>query len=145
MNRTWGYAPLDLNYKPVAEIIRLLASCSSQSGNFLLNVSPDGDGKIPAEQVEILNKVGKWLQLHGKAIYGAGPSPVVAPNLGFQSRVGDKVYLFIQRWPGTTLPFAWCGSQVKSARILTTGQALSVEQKGDRVWLKGLPELPPDP
>ena len=106
MNRTWGYAPYDRNYKPVPEIIRLLASCACQKGNFLLNVSPDGNGKIPPEQVEVLKKVGQWLRLHGAAIYGAGPSPVVAPNLGFQSRVGDKVYLLIQRWPGSTLPFA---------------------------------------
>ncbi len=145
MNRTWGYAPYDRNYKPVHEIIRLLASCASQSGNFLLNVSPDGDGKIPVEQTETLKKVGQWLQRHGEAVYGAGPSPIVAPNLGFQSRVGDKVYLLIQRWPGATLPFAWCGSKVKSARVLTTGQPLRVEQKDDRVWLKGLPASPPDP
>jgi alpha-L-fucosidase len=83
--------------------------------------------------------------VHGAAVYGAGPSPVVAPNLGFQSRVGNRVYLLIQRWPGSTLPFAWCGSQVKSARVLTTGQTLKVEQKNDRVWLKGLPQHPPDP
>ena len=145
MNRTWGYAPYDRNYKPVHEIIRLLASCASQSGNFLLNVSPDADGRIPSEQVKVLNKIGRWLELHGAAIYGAGPSPVVAPNLGFQSRVGDNVYLLVQRWPGSTLPFAWCGSHVKSARVLTTGQTLSVEQQGDRVWLKGLPPHPPDP
>ena len=144
MNRTWGYAPYDRNYKPVHEIIRLLASCASQSGNLLLNVSPDADGRIPSEQVKVLNKIGRWLELHGAAIYGAGPSPVVAPNLGFQSRVGNNVYLLIQRWPGSNLPFAWCGSHVKSARVLTTGQTLNVEQQGDRVWLKGLPPHPPD-
>ncbi|MDP2336993.1 MAG: alpha-L-fucosidase [Bacteroidota bacterium] len=145
MNRTWGYAPNDRNYKPVAEILRLLASCASQSGNFLLNVSPDGDGTIPPEQAEILKNIGKWMKLNGKAIYGAGPSPVVAPNLGMTSRVGNKVYLLIQRWPGTTVPFAWCGSKVKSARMLTTGQYARIEQKGDRVWLHDLPQTPPDP
>lgn len=145
MNRTWGYAPNDRNYKPVNEILRLLASCASQSGNFLLNVSPDGDGVFPPEQTEILNNLGKWMQVNGKAIYGAGPSPVVAPNLGMTSRVNDKVYLLIQRWPGSTVPFAWCGSKVKSARMLTTGQLARIEQKGDRVWLHDLPQTPPDP
>lgn len=145
MNRTWGYAPYDQNYKPVAELIRLLTSCASQGGNFLLNVSPDGNGNIPIRQAESLNAIGKWLKVHGAAVYKAGPSPVVAPNLGFQCRVGDKVYLLIQRWPGTVLPFAWCGSIVKSAKILTTGQSLTIEQKEDRVWLKGLPATPPDP
>jgi alpha-L-fucosidase len=145
MNRTWGYAPNDRNYKPVSEILRLLAACASQNGNFLLNVSPDGEGTIPAEQVEILENIGKWMDKNGKAIYSAGPSPVVAPNLGMTSRVNDKVYLLIQRWPGTTVPFAWCGSKIKSACLLTTGQFAGIEQKGDRVWLHDLPELPTDP
>lgn len=145
MNRTWGYAPYDRNYKPAHEIIRLLASCTSQSGNFLLNVSPDGEGVIPIKQIEILNNVGKWIQVNGRAIYGAGPSPIVAPNLGFTARVKDNVYLMIQRWPGSTVPFAWCGSKVKSARLLANGQYAKIEQIGDRVWLHDLPQYPIDP
>ena len=81
----------------------------------------------------------------GEAVYHAEPSPIVASNLGFQCKVGNRVYLLIQRWPGTVLPFAWCGSKVKSAKILTNGQLLQIEQKEDRVWLKGLPSAPPDP
>jgi alpha-L-fucosidase len=145
MNRSWGYAPFDNNYKPVAELIRLLSSCVSQGGNFLLNVSPDENGTIPAQQIASLREIGKWIKIHGAAIYHAAPSPIVVNNLGFQCRVGDKVYLFVQRWPGTVLPFAWCGSAVESARILTTGQSLQIEQNGDRVWLRGLPATPPDP
>ena len=64
MNRTWGYAPNDINYKPVAELIRLLTSCASQGGNFLLNVSPDGEGRIPANQVKSLKAIGNWMKLH---------------------------------------------------------------------------------
>lgn len=145
MNRTWGFAPLDLNYKPVNELIRLLASCAAQGGNFLLNVSPDGDGNIPRPQVESLRKIGQWMKLNGESIYRAGPSPVGAPNLGFQAMVGDKVYLFVQRWPGSVLPFAWCGSKVSGARLLSTGQQLQIEQVEDRIWLKGLPPKAPDP
>ena len=145
MNRTWGYAPYDRNYKPVAEILRLLASCASQGGNFLLNVSPDGNGKLPDEQVIILDHIGKWMDVNGKAFYGAGPSPIVAPNLGMVSMVKDKVYLLIQRWPGSTVPLAWCGSRVKSACYLANGQYARIEQKGDRVWLHDLPQKPVDP
>ena len=145
MNRTWGYARYDRNYKPVHELLRLLASCSSQSGNFLLNVSPDGEGVIPVEQAEILSNMGKWMKINGKALYGAGPSPVGAPNLGMATRVKDKVYLLIQRWPGSTVPIAWCGSKVKSACLLATGQYARIEQKGDRVWLHDMPQYPPDP
>lgn len=145
MNRTWGYARYDSNYKPVNELLRLLASCTSQNGNFLLNVSPDGDGKIPVEQVEILGSIGKWMKVNGKAIYGAGNSPIMAPNLGMATKVGNKVYLLIQRWPGPMVPIAWVGSKVKSACLLATGQYARVEQQGDRVWLHDLPQYPPDP
>lgn len=145
MNRTWGYARYDRNYKPVHEILRLLASCSSQNGNFLLNVSPDGEGVIPIEQAEILSNIGKWMKVNGKAVYGAGPSPISAPNLGMATRVKDKVYLLIQRWPGSTVPIAWCGSKVKSACLLATGQYARIAQKGDRVWLHDMPQYPPDP
>ena len=144
MNRTWGYAPYDRNYKPVDELLRLLVSCTSQKGNFLLNVSPDGEGTLPKEQLENLENIGKWMKRNGKGIYGAGPSPIAASNLGMASRVKDKVYLFIQRWPGSTVPLAWVGSKVKSACVLATGQMARIEQKGDRVWLHDLPELPPD-
>lgn len=145
LNRTWGYAPYDRNYKPVSELLRVLASCASQNGNFLLNVAPDGNGKLSVVEVETLNSIGNWMKVNGKAIYGAGPSPIVAPNLGLQTRVGDKVYLLIQRWPGSTVPFAWCGSSVKSAILLATGQHARIEQKGDRVWMHDLPEYPLDP
>ena len=145
MNRTWGYAPYDRNYKPVHEILRLLASCASQKGNFLLNVAPDPDGRFPIEAIENLRRIGHWMRVNGKAIYGAGPSPVVAPNLGLETRVGDKVYLLIQRWPGSTVPFAWCGSTVRSAQLLANGQKARIEQRGDRVWLHDLPDYPVDP
>ena len=55
------------------------------------------------------------------------------------------MYLLVQRWPGPTLPFAWCGSKVRSARLMATGQPLRIEQRVDRVWLRSLPETPPDP
>ena len=85
------------------------------------------------------------MKVNGKAIYGVGPSPIIAPNLGMATMVGDKVYLLIQRWPGSTVPLAWCGSKVKAACLLATGQYARIEQQGDRVWLHDMPEYPADP
>ncbi len=145
MNRSWGYTRYDRNFKPVHELIRLLSSCASQGGNFLLNVAPDADGKIDVEFIEPLRAMGSWMKTNGKAIYGAGPSPIGAPNLGMESRVGDKVYLLMQRWPGSTIPLAWYGSKVTSAILLANGQKARIEQRGDRVWLHDLPAYPIDP
>jgi alpha-L-fucosidase len=145
MNDSWGYTPHDYNYKSVAEILRLLVSCVARDGNLLLNVGPDPDGRIPQQSLDRLKAVGQWMRTNGAAIYGAGSSPVIAPALGWSTRAGDKVFLPIQRWSGPTLPFAWCGSQVRAARILATGQEARIEQRGDRVWLHDLPLSPPDP
>jgi len=145
MNRTWGYARYDRNFKTVHELLRLLGSCASQGGNFLLNVAPDAEGRIETESVERLRAIGKWMRTNSTAIYGAGPSPVKAPNLGMESRVGDKVYLLMQRWPGATVPLAWCGSKVTSATLLANGQKARIAQMGDRVWLHDLPAYPIDP
>jgi alpha-L-fucosidase len=144
LNRTWGYAKYDQNFKSPHEILRLLATCVDSDGNFLLNVAPDANGTIQPEAVETLQVIGEWLKKNGAAIYGAGPSPIVAHNLGLATRAENNVYLLVQRWPGSPVPFAWCGSRVKSAKILTNGQSARIVQQGDRVWLYDLPETPPD-
>ena len=66
-------------------LLRLLGSCASQGGNFLLSVAPDADGRIDIESVERLRSIGRWMKTNGKAIYGAGPSPIGSA----QSRDGD--------------------------------------------------------
>ncbi len=144
MNRSWAWCPYDTNYKPAAELIRLLASCASQGGNLLLNVSPDREGRIPGEQVDRLREIGQWMNVYGRSIYGAVKSPIDAPSLGMTTRVGNKIYLQCQRWPGSTAPLAWIGDNLVSAKVLATGQPARIEQRGDRVWLHDLPAYPPD-
>jgi alpha-L-fucosidase len=145
MNRTWGYARHDYNYKPTAEILHLLTSCVSQNGNLLLNVDPDEDGRFPPLAVDRLRKVGRWMDANGEAIYGAGPSPIGAPAVAVATKRGKRVYFLIHRWPGSTLNFAWCGSRPVRARILGRDADLEVDQNGDRCRVEGLPEYPPDP
>jgi alpha-L-fucosidase len=42
----------------------------SRGGNFLLDIGPDADGKIPPIMQERLLEIGKWLKINGEAIYG---------------------------------------------------------------------------
>ena len=62
----------------------------------------------------------------------------------FTQREG-RLYFLVQVWPGSTVPFAWCGNRVLAARLLSTGHEARVEQQGDRVWLHDLPQYAPDP
>lgn len=145
MNDTWGYTVGDTNYKSVQQILALLAQCASRNGNLLLNVGPDADGRIPPPAVDRLRAVGQWLRTNGKAIYGATSTPLTTHTLAYSTRVGNRLYLLVQRWPGSTVPLAWCGNSVRSARLLANGRKARIEQKGDRVWLHDLPQYAPDP
>ena len=45
----------------------------SRGGNFLLDIGPRADGKIPAIMQERLLHIGRWLAINGAAIYGTRP------------------------------------------------------------------------
>lgn len=45
----------------------------SRGGNFLLDIGPRADGKIPPVMQERLLHIGEWLHTNGEAIYGTRP------------------------------------------------------------------------
>jgi alpha-L-fucosidase len=70
MNDSWGYQGNDKNFKSPNQIIRLFVDCLSMGGNLLLDIGPKPDGTIPAEEVNILQELGRWTHKHQDAIYG---------------------------------------------------------------------------
>ncbi|WP_240655326.1 alpha-L-fucosidase [Flammeovirga pectinis] len=69
---SWGYVK-NWKSKDANTLIDDLVDIVSKNGNMLLNVGPKADGTIPADQVAILNEIGDWLSINGKAIYGSRP------------------------------------------------------------------------
>jgi alpha-L-fucosidase len=146
MNDSWGYVPSEKNYKTVMQLLGTLSMCAGQGGNLLLNVGPDSQGRIPSVAVDELRSIGKWMRVNGKAIYGSSSTTLkLSGGLGCSTRVGEKLYLMIHAWPGSTIAFGWCGNPVLRARVVSTGDEARIEQKGDRVWLRDLPQYAPDP
>ncbi len=45
----------------------------ARGGIFLLSLTPKGDGSIPDEEKFIMAKIGDWLEVNGKGIYGTRP------------------------------------------------------------------------
>jgi alpha-L-fucosidase len=145
MNSQWGYSVGDTNFKSVQEILGLLASCTARGGNLLLNVGPDAEGMIPRESVDRLREIGKWMRVNGKAVYGVQSAPMMIDNIGhWTTHVGGCHYMFVDRWPGSTITLGWVGNRVLKATVLATGDEARIEQKGDRVWLRDLPQYAPD-
>lgn len=62
MNKSWGYKESDNNWKSPNTVYEKLKDINGKGGNLLLNIGPDGNGKVPQESVDILLEVGEMLQ-----------------------------------------------------------------------------------
>lgn len=95
------------DYKSADELIEILAKTTASGGNFLLNVGPAADGRIPLIMKDRLQKIGKWMKINGEAIYETRPyfpesdmwtvNPRAGEDLLFTSR-GDYIYVFLCNW-----------------------------------------------
>ena len=72
MGHSFGYnrnEPLS-NYRTGKELVWILIDLVSRGGNFLLDVGPTADGRIPELQQDRLLELGAWLEINGEAIFG---------------------------------------------------------------------------
>jgi len=59
---SWGYKIGDENFKSTTTLIQNLIRIASMGGNYLLNVSPTGEGILLPQAVERLKAVGQWVE-----------------------------------------------------------------------------------
>ena len=97
MNNHWGFGKRDLNHKSPAELIETLCSCRKVGANYLLNIGPTGEGRIPLMQEALLRGLGEWIHATGDVIYTAKPCGVTPADGGknFALRDGNKLYFFV--------------------------------------------------
>jgi len=144
MNDSWGYQHADDNWKSPKTVIRNLITCSRDTGNYLLNIGPRGDGSIPEDSVRILTAVGKWMDRNGPTIYQTDVCQPRRSNYAAFTRKGNTLYMHVYFWPGDTVVIGGMMSRVKSARLYATGQDVKFTQDKFRVRFTGLPEKAPD-
>jgi alpha-L-fucosidase len=147
MSHSWGYCPSDCDFKSTYLLLEQLTACAARGGNYLLNVGPDPDGVIPELAANRLLEMGRWLELHGEAIYGtqrALPNWWDYASTGRITTKDDVAYLIIQRWPNTDrMVVAQLANEVRSAKLLASQATLSVRREGRQIIVEGLPSQPP--
>lgn len=154
LNDSWGYHCGDHNWKSAKDVVKLLASAAQGKGSLLLNLGPMGDGSIPAESVQVVRDVGRWLAKYGECIYGTDIFSFGLMERGSHNGdwnhngpftlKGKTMYQILTAWPGENMVISGITGGVKSVSLLGSKASLSYEQDGEALRIKGLPMSSPD-
>lgn len=148
MNDTWGFKSDDQNWKPTDDLVHKLADIAGKGGNFLLNVGPTKEGRIPQPSVQRLQQIGAWLRQNGAAIYGTKAGPFRSLPWGritaaaASNATAGKLYAIVWDWPKDgRLTFPGLSTTVTRAYPLNARKtALNVAREGDNLVLQ-LPKV----
>ena len=145
-NHTWGYSKFDEEWKSPAEIVRRLVDIVSKGGNYLLNIGPDGLGRVPQPSIDTLTRVGEWMNVNSDSIYGTTPSPFAELPWGACTVKGETLYLHVFEWPADgQLALEGLRNEVRSVRLLADPDgSLEFSREGNTVLIDG-PLQAPDP
>ena len=156
LNGDWGYSdtpPAD--YRSTRDILRLLRQTTAFGGNLLLNVGPRGGGQIPEPAAEKLKSLGRWLEVHGEAVYGDlhPVEGIVEPwcNTGFWTlRKGEGetwigFYWLLRGDPHGSFSIAGLSPAPTRVTLMHTGEEVRVTPHGHRLRIEAVPDLASEP
>lgn len=91
------------HYSSSEKLVHMLIEKVANGGNFLLNVGPTGDGRIPVIMQQRLSDIGAWLKVNGEAIYetqawNKRPDDMKENNVFYTVKDND-LYVICTRWP----------------------------------------------
>ena len=69
-NHSWGFKAHDHRWKSANQLLRNFVDIVSKGGNYLLNIGPDGKGRVPEPCVESFQEMGVWVKTNSDAIFG---------------------------------------------------------------------------
>lgn len=148
-NDSWSYAWYDQNWKDAREILRRLVSTVGRGGTYLLNVGPDGQGRVPAQAVKYLASAGEWIGRHPRVVYAAGASPWGhALPWGDVTTQGDTLSLVVFDWPADgRLLLPGLRTDITEVGIVAGGKPLPVQWSRRGTWTElrlpaAMPERP---
>jgi hypothetical protein len=116
----------------------------SKGGNYLLNVGPTDKGIFPAEAVERLEYVGKWMKTNNQAVYGTTYTPLNGLSWGRVTRKDNSLYLHVFEWPADGKLVVPEFKLTAKKIYLIKGEKVSFSQTDGGLTIE-LPAQAPDP
>ena len=142
MNNTWGYSITDKSYKDGDELIRRLVTAAGLNANFLLNIGPRPDGKLPDQAVERLKHIGNFLKANGETIYGTRGGIVPPQDWGVTTQKGNTLYIHIlNNVEGGQLFLPLTGKTITKVSTYSDDTPLKFKRNGEGILIS-LPEHP---
>ncbi len=107
----------------------------------MLNIGPDGKGRIPEYSRKYLLETGEWLRKFGESIYGSSSGFTAPQPWGVSTSKPGKLYLHVFERPHNGLILVpGLDTSVKSITQLDTRKPLNWFKKDGDIYIK-VPEL----
>jgi alpha-L-fucosidase len=125
----WGWSPgadtLDFDF-----LIRMLTNVICRGGNWLVNVGPDRDGRVPESAVTRMREIGQWLRRNGEAVYGTRGGPIEPEDgvYGTTSRDNSIYVHVLDQKEFKHVPFT--GYTIQSCSLLSGGELPFTQNNG---------------
>jgi alpha-L-fucosidase len=144
INGSWGYYRDNTLFKPPEMLVRMLVDGVSKGGNLLFNIGPTGRGNIDPVSAETLSGLGSWTSVHGRSIYGAGPSDFTPPPDCRYTQRGNRLYLHLFAWPFEHVHLPGLAGLVEYAQLLNDASEIAIsttdpDAPAHNVSMGGLP------
>ena len=130
----WGYKINERKFRTAEEVVAMLARAAANDANLLMNIGPDGSGRLPEKAVEVMAEVGKWMEKNDESIYGTQAGGIGLLKDVVSTRKGNVLYLHFLNPAVEKFAFRSDG-EIVSATYLSSGNEVSVETttSGDAV------------
>lgn len=97
--QSWGYRRNE-DYYSTRHLIESIDGLLARGGNYLLNVGPDGAGRIPDQAEQLLRRIGAWLSGTRESHYGCTPASELTVNREvLLTRNGNTLYVHLTKSP----------------------------------------------
>ena len=93
----WGYhKDWSISYvKTPLEVLERIVHAVSMGGNMVVNFGPQPDGDFRAEEKNLAEAIGKWMQRYGECIYGCDYAGWEKQSWGYFTRKDKQVYMVV--------------------------------------------------
>ena len=143
--KLWGYAAHE-TWRTPEEIAEEFMRVLTTGGNYMINVGPDGDGRIPRGYRHLMADLGPWLKEVRPLLTNAEPlRGLTFVNRGWLFTRHQQIWAVLRNWDSSgSIPLTDLPTAPVAARLIGSDRELTVRQVGDRCLIEGLPTQRPE-